>query len=461
VRTHNHRVEAFKPRRVLLMRPAWEPLTSPSENTYNRTWPPLSSLYVATGLRERGVDASVVDLQALRRTAAQAVSGIGAQDMVFLSTADVDRWQCPNVEMEPIDRLAAAVRAAGAPFFLTGTHGAVAPEKLLRRTGAVGVIHGEPEEAALALATGVPPESIPGLLLRDGADGLLDTGPAPSVDLRRLPAPDYSLVDLDLYGYEILGRRFALFEGSRGCPFPCTFCSRVLQGRAVRRKDPGQLMAEVERAVRRDGVESAYLIDLEFHLGGATSRGFCDAMAESRIPLRWCCELRPREVGDGLLDAMAAGGCRLVHCGIESGSQERLEVLDKVGRLEEMVDGVHRILARGMEVLCFFILGFPGESEAEIEKTVRLALDLSPTYASFHLFTPYPGTEYAVAVGDGAHFVPPSHPDALPFDRLSRLRRAAYLRFYLRPRYVLSRLGRRDYGSLLRQARLLVSQAVS
>jgi hypothetical protein len=99
-------VEAFKPRRVLLMRPAWEPLTSPSENTYNRTWPPLSSLYVATGLRERGVDASVVDLQALRRTAAQAVAGIAAQDMVFLSTADVDRWQCPNVEMEPIDRLA-------------------------------------------------------------------------------------------------------------------------------------------------------------------------------------------------------------------------------------------------------------------------------------------------------------------------------------------------------------------
>jgi len=454
-------VDPFKPRRVILTRPAWEPLTSPSENTYNRTWPPLSSLYIATGLRQRGIDASVVDLQAARRPAARALAGLGPHDLVFLSTADVDRWQCPNVEMEPIDRLAATVRATGAPFFVTGTHGAAAPEKLLRRTGAAGVIHGEPEEAALALATGVPPGSIPGLLLRDGADGVRDTGPAPSVDLRRLPIPDYSLVDLDLYGYEILGRRFALFEGSRGCPFPCAFCSRVLQGRIMRRKDPSQLVAEVEQAVRRDGVESAYLIDLEFHLGGATSRGFCRSLAETRLPLRWCCELRPREVGDDFLDDLAAGGCRLVHCGIESGSPERLEVLDKVGRLEDMVDGVHRILARGMEVLCFFILGFPGESEAEIEKTVRVALDLNPTYASFHLFTPYPGTEYAVPVGDGAHFVPPSHPDALSFDRLSRLRRAAYLRFYLRPRYVLSRLGRRDYGSLLRQARILVSQAVS
>ena len=454
-------MDPFRPRRVILTRPAWEPLTAPSENTYNRTWPPLSSLYIATALRARGVEASVVDLQAARRPAARALSGVGAQDMVFLSTADVDRWQCPNVEMAPIDRLAAAVRATGAPFFLTGTHGAVAPEKLLRRTGASGVIHGEPEEAAVALATGTAPESIPGILLRDGGEGVRDTGRAPAVDVRRLPAPDYSLVDLDLYGYEILGRRFALFEGSRGCPFPCAFCSRVLQGRVMRRKDPGQLLAEVERAVRRDRVESAYLIDLEFHLGGATSRAFCDGMAETRLPLRWCCELRPREVSDGFLDALAAGGCRLVHCGIESGSPERLEILDKVGRLEDMVDGVHRILARGMEVLCFFILGFPGESEAEIESTVRVALDLNPTYASFHLFTPYPGTEYAMPVGDGAHFVPPSHPDALSFDRLAELRRAAYLRFYLRPRYVLSRLARRDYGSLLRQARILVSQAVS
>jgi radical SAM superfamily enzyme YgiQ (UPF0313 family) len=450
-------VEPLTPRRVLLTRPAWESLTSRSENTYNRTWPPLSSLYIATALRARGVDASVVDLQTTRLGPEQALAGVGKDDLVFLSTADVDRWQCPNVEMAPIDRAAAALKASGARFFLTGTHGAVAPEILLQRTGADGVLRGEPEEEAVALATGAPPESVPGLVLRV-AGGLHDTGPPRSVDLTRLPAPDYSLVDLGRYGYELLGDRFALFEGSRGCPFPCAFCSRVLQGRPMRRKDPQQLIAEVEQAVGRDGVQSAYFIDLEFHLGGATNRAFCDFMARERLPLRWCCQLRAREVKDDLLDAMAAGGCRLVHCGIESGSPERLKLLDKIGTLEDMVDGVERILSRGMEVLCFFILGFPGESEEEIEKTVRLALDLNPTYASFHLFTPYPGTEYALTPGSGPFFVPPTHPDALPFDRLARLRRAAYLRFYLRPRYVMSRLARREYRSLLRQARIFLSQ---
>jgi anaerobic magnesium-protoporphyrin IX monomethyl ester cyclase len=445
------------PRRVVLARPAWTDLASSRENTYNRTWPPLSSLYIATALRERGVEATVLDLQAQRLGPREAVAGLGRDDLVFLSTADVDRWQCPNVEMEPIDGLAAAVRETGATFFLTGTHGAVAPEMMLRRTGARGVIKGEPEEVAVALATGTSPESVPGCVLREG-DAFQDTGPAVSVDLTRLPRPDYSLVDLGRYRYELLGDRFALFEGSRGCPFPCTFCSRLLQGRPMRRKDPEQLIGEVEQAVRRDGVRSAYFIDLEFHLGGATNRALCDHLARERLPLKWCCQLRAREAKDDLLAAMAAGGCRLVHCGIESGSPERLKVLDKVGSVEDMAAGVRRILSHGMEVLCFFILGFPGESEHEIEQTVRVALDLNPSYASFHVFTPYPGTEYAVTPGDGPLFVPATHPDALAFEGLDRLRKRAYLRFYLRPRYVLSRLRRREYRSLLRQARIFASQ---
>jgi len=294
-------------------------------------------------------------------------------------------------------------------------------------------------------------------VLREG-ETFHDTGPAVSVDLTRLPRPDYSLVDLDRYRYELLGDRFALFEGSRGCPFPCTFCSRLLQGRPMRRKQPDQLIGEVEQAVRRDGVRSAYFIDLEFHLGGATNLALCDHLARERLPLKWCCQLRAREAKDDLLAAMAAGGCRLVHCGIESGSPERLKVLDKVGSVEDMAAGVRRILSHGMEVLCFFILGFPGETEREIEETVRVALDLNPSYASFHVFTPYPGTEYAVTPGDGPLFVPATHPDALAFEGLDRLRKRAYLRFYLRPRYVLSRLRRREYRSLLRQARIFASQ---
>ena len=148
-----------------------------------------------------------------------------------------------------------------------------------------------------------------------------------------------------------------------------------------------------------------------------------------------------------------------MHCGIESGSPERLKTLDKVGSVEEMAAGVRRILSHGMEVLCFFILGFPGESEREIEQTVRVALDLNPSYASFHTFTPYPGTEYAVDPGDGPLFVPATHPDALPFRPSATDCASARTCASTCGRATsLSRLARREYRSLLRQARIFASQ---
>ena len=67
----------------------------------------------------------------------------------------------------------------------------------------------------------------------------------------------------------------------------------------------------------------------------------------------------------------------------------------------------------------------------------------------------------APTIHRGSLFVPPTHPDALGFEELARIRRRAFLRFYLRPGYVLSRFRRREFGQLLRQARILASQALS
>jgi len=79
-----------------------------------------------------------------------------------------------------------------------------------------------------------------------------------------LPLPALHLLDLRHYSYEILGSRFLVLEGSRGCPYTCTFCSRVIQGKPLRQKSVEQLGLEVETAVRKFGVRSIYFIDLEF-----------------------------------------------------------------------------------------------------------------------------------------------------------------------------------------------------
>ena len=44
---------------------------------------------------------------------------------------------------------------------------------------------------------------------------------------------------------------------------------------------------------------------------------------------------------------------------------------------------------------CFFMLGFPGETDDDRAATLALARSLPAGLASFHLATPYPGTGLA------------------------------------------------------------------
>ena len=39
------------------------------------------------------------------------------------------------------------------------------------------------------------------------------------------------------------------------------------------------------------------------------------------------------------------------------------------------------------------MFGNPGESEETLKKTINFAMKLNPTFASFNITTPYPGTE--------------------------------------------------------------------
>ena len=85
-----------------------------------------------------------------------------------------------------------------------------------------------------------------------------------------------------------------------------------------------------------------------------------------------------------------------------------------------------------------FMMGFPTESEEEIGQTVSFATELNPTYASFHIATPYPGTpmyEDFQVLQDG-HFIEERYEQALPLPLLKRLERKAYLQYYLRPGYL-------------------------
>jgi anaerobic magnesium-protoporphyrin IX monomethyl ester cyclase len=100
----------------------------------------------------------------------------------------------------------------------------------------------------------------------------------------------------------------------------------------------------------------------------------------------------------------------------------------------------------GLQTIGFFIFGLPGENEATMEDTTKLALDLDPDLANFMIAAPFPGTELYEMVLEGGNLFSHDWRDFAIHDNKARFEigevtadlverkwHEAYRRFYLRP----------------------------
>jgi radical SAM superfamily enzyme YgiQ (UPF0313 family) len=110
----------------------------------------------------------------------------------------------------------------------------------------------------------------------------------------------------------------------------------------------------------------------------------------------------------------------------------------------------------GLLVNGCFILGLPGDTKETIRETIEFAKELNPDTAQFYPLMVYPGTEayeWAKRCGylttenyskwitkEGLHNTTVSRPD-MPADELVRLGDQARKEYYIRTKYIFSKLG--------------------
>lgn len=445
--------------KVLLVNPFHERLVAGRGRVYNRTWPPLDLAYAAAALRAAGHEPAVLDANALQLDPAETGRRCAGYEQVFLTSTSLDRWQCPHLDLGPFLDTAAAARAAGPELYVLGSHGTVRPAEVLALTGARAVVRGEPEGVVVQVASRRPLAEVAGLTWKDG-ERVVHNPDAPPVKLDELPAAALDLLPLERYSYEVMGERFTLFEMSRGCASECTFCLLKTYGDGVRKRSLARMTAEIEEAVRL-GVRKAYFIDLEFTVLRKQVLELCDWLIAKDLDLEWCCQTRFDLVDDELLERMRRAKCTLIHFGVEAGSDEALARLNKGIDLTAVREGMRRVKKAGLRTACFFIIGFPESTEKDMDDIEALARELDPDYPLFHMAAPYPGTALYEQVKasktarfSDASLFPEAVESALTVADLKRLTRRAYLRYYLRPGYVLGRLRAGRWRDLLRQARL-------
>lgn len=417
---------------------------------FSRPWAPLDLLNCAALLRQDGHDVRLLDYRASRVSPAIRDAAVAAADLILVTTTPLDRWQCPTLNTDATFEFIRQFPSGRT--WVSGAHGTMRPEWVLGETGAAGLVLGEPEAAIRRLAAAGGSAAGPGLAV--WRDGRVVAEPADPIDLTTLPVPAFDLLDIDRYQYELLGDRFLILEAARGCPFGCTFCSREMYGRRVRRKTTPQVVAEIERALAETGFRHAYFIDLEFTFHREPVVELCEAILDRGWRLGWTCQTRFDQVDEPLLRLMRRAGCRLMHFGVETGTARHVKALRK-GLSLSLIRERHALVQRcGIHTALFFLIGHPEETADEQLATVELACTLNPDYASFNIASPYPGTSFHEQAGPfDEPFPPVAHRWHDPA-ALEQMRRNALRRFYLRPRYVFGRLRPWRLGGVVRGARL-------
>jgi radical SAM superfamily enzyme YgiQ (UPF0313 family) len=165
-------------------------------------------------------------------------------------------------------------------------------------------------------------------------------------------------------------------------------------------------------------------------------------------------------------------GCRRIHYGIESGSQQVIDKMKKRITTEQAKRAVSLAKEAGITVLAYFMFGNLNETREDMKETIDFALSLDADFAQFSITIPYAGTEmYEEALKEGiitsdywADYARRPTPDFVPpqlienmVDRRTMLamRDEAVRRFYFRPRFILKELASlRSASEFVRKARM-------
>ena len=443
--------------RILLIKPFQNYIMGSIDPTYNRIWPPLCLLNCAALLEEdghpsKGIGCACPNGLNLTRFLERRKDF----DRVFITSSSLDKWQCPDTELDSFLRVIDALKKVTHEIYVMGYHATVKPQQILELTGAKAVIRGEPEMIVVDICRSKEFSQIDGITYKKEGR-VLSSKERDLVDLNKMPHPAWHLVDLSKYYYELLGNNFILLEGSRGCRYSCTFCSKVMYGNKVRRKSIRKLVDDIKDAVNHQGARNIYFIDLEFTDDKKWVEGICEAIIDQDIKIKWCIQTRVDMVDQRLLEKMKLAGCQLIHYGVESGSCQIMESLHKGLSVPQIEKGIRMTKKIGIKTLLFFMFGFPSETKRDMQETVRFAKKLNPDYISFRMAIAYPNTKLSKREGiKQNHFPLRIYPGHLERELKGVVRRA-YLEFYLRPSYIVRRLQSDGLLICLRGFKLLVS----
>ncbi|PZG00302.1 tRNA (N6-isopentenyl adenosine(37)-C2)-methylthiotransferase MiaB [Micromonospora deserti] len=221
------------------------------------------------------------------------------------------------------------------------------------------------------------------------------------------------LESLDVFPSTLPTRRESTYAGwvsiSVGCNNTCTFCIvPSLRGKEKDRR-PGDILNEV-RALVDEGVLEVTLLGQNVNSYGVE---FGDRYAFGKL-LRACGDIdglervrftspHPKDFTDDVIAAMAEtpNVCHSLHMPLQSGSDDVLRAMRRSYRSERYLGIIEKVRAAMPDaaITTDIIVGFPGETDADFERTLDVVREARFSSAFTFQYSKRPGTPAATMDG--------------------------------------------------------------
>ena len=236
---------------------------------------------------------------------------------------------------------------------------------------------------------------ISGIAYRDSDGTIKYTQDRPFINLAELPPLDWTLIDVPKYFQSSYGcKRMLYLYSAKGCPFSCTFCYNKDFHKSTYRKRPiNVLLEEIKFLVENYGMDGVYFADEMWCRTRHEMHEICDSLKSLKLNFVWGCQTRIGVFDKEDFEYMYNSGCRWIFFGIESGSREMLEKINKQIAYDKIIKTFADCRMAQIATIGSFIIGLPGETCEHLRQTVNLIENMDTSLINMNFLALVPGSQ--------------------------------------------------------------------
>jgi anaerobic magnesium-protoporphyrin IX monomethyl ester cyclase len=203
-------------------------------------------------------------------------------------------------------------------------------------------------------------------LVRKKPTGIIQGEPVKNLD--EIPLPDRSCLEKNMYGVFGFLRMPGLSTSimtSRGCPYNCRFCGRIVKG-YVRRRSAESVIKELKE-LKKQEYENIFITDDHFITNRKWVKAFCRALKREKLKFNFFYQTRIDNFDKESARTLREVGTQYISFGIESVNPDVLQFYNKTENPSKWQNLVEEVLGycndTGIYSQASLIIGAPMETE--------------------------------------------------------------------------------------------------